>query len=369
MSTDFDQLVRDVCDDLLDRPGDPSTLAADLVRSHAPLLPRTEVERITELVLAEVTGLGQLEALLDDPHVSEVMVNGAREVWVERRGHLERAGHLPDGRVDALVERILAPIGRRLDRASPVVDARLADGSRVCAVGPPVAVDGTCVCIRRFRVRPVGLDEFAPPDVVGLLGEVVASRCNVLVSGATSAGKTTLLNALVGLVPRGERLVTLEDTAELQLATDHVVRLEARPAAADGPPPVTLTQLLRAALRLRPDRLVVGEVRGDEALDLLQALHTGHDGSMATVHANGPRDALRRLVAMVLQGHTIPADTLGHLVRSAVDVIVHVERGADGSRRIAEVAELGQPWEPTSEVRPLVTSGTTVAPLRRRRRP
>ena len=263
------------------------------------------------------------------------------------------------------LEQILAPIGRRLDRASPTVDARLPDGSRVCAAIPPVAVDGVTVAIRRFAVRAIPSTAFAPPDVVDLLARLVHGRCNIVVSGATSSGKTTLLNALAGLVGEGERIVTLEDLAELRLAHDHVVRLETRPASPDGVGEVTLAELLRTALRLRPDRLVVGEVRGSEAVDLLQAMNTGHDGSLATVHANSADDAVDRLASLVVR--CVPGwpidDVRAHVGR-AIDVIVHVGRDAEGRRRVAHIAELSGTGAPR-----LLSDGATVAgELRRTRR-
>ena len=236
--------------------------------------------------VARLDGLGALDGLLTDDEVDEVLVNAHGDIWVEREGRLHRAGDIAAVDLAVVVERILAPLGRRLDRSSPVVDARLPDGSRVCAVVPPVATDGACLSVRRFRDRSRPLDSFGSTTVTALIGELVEARCNVVVGGATSAGKTSLLNAALGLVRPGERIVTIEDTAELLPATVHLLRLEARPATVDGPPGITLEQLVRTALRLRPDRLVVGEVRGPEVLALVQALNTGHDGSWSTCHAN-----------------------------------------------------------------------------------
>ena len=240
-----------------------------------------------------------------------------------------------------MTERILAPLGRRLDRTTPIVDARLADGSRVCAVIPPVSPDGGCLSIRRFRDRSLDLDAFASDAVAAVLELLVAGRCNVVVSGATSSGKTSLLNATLGRCVPGERIVTIEDTVELLPAADHLVRLEARPATPDGPAAITLEQLVRTALRLRPDRLVVGEVRGPEVLALVQALNTGHDGSWSTCHANSAVDALHRLETLVVQA--APSWPLAavrqHLTRS-IDVVVHVGRFADGRRRVVEVGEV-----------------------------
>jgi len=315
-------------------------------------------------LVAERSRFGGLERWLDDPTITEVIVNAGRDVWVERDGRLQRAGTMRPAAVLGALEQILAPIGRRLDRASPTVDARLPDGSRVCAAIPPVAVDGVTVAIRRFAVRAIPSAAFAPPAVVDLLTRLVHGRCNVVVSGATSSGKTTLLNALAGSVGEGERIVTLEDLAELRLAHDHVVRLETRPASPDGVGEVTLAELLRTALRLRPDRLVVGEVRGSEAVDLLQAMNTGHDGSLATVHANSADDAVDRLASLVVR--CVPGwpidDVRAHVGR-AVDVIVHVGRDAGGRRRVAHVAELSG----TGAAR-LLSDGTTVTGELRRGR-
>jgi pilus assembly protein CpaF len=266
--------------------------------------------------------------------------------------------------IDAIIERILAPVGRRLDRSSPVVDARLPDGSRVCAVLPPIAVDGACLSLRRFAPRPVELDRFAPDAVCDLVRRAVDARCNILVSGATSSGKTTLLNAIARLVDPSTRIVTLEDTAELQLGAPHVLRLETRPESADGVAAVDLATLLHTALRLRPDRLVVGEIRGDEAVHLVQAMNTGHDGSLSTIHANSPVDALARLESLVVRGH--PGWLLGAVreqVRRSVDVVVHVAR-TGGGRRIVAVAEVSPP-DDSSPVRDLARDGVVVGQLDR----
>ena len=292
-------------------------------------------------LVAEQSALGGLERWLHDPSITEVIVNAGTEVWVERNGRLTHVGSMRAESLLAAIEHILTPIGRRLDRSSPTVDARLPDGSRLCAVIPPVAVDGPCLTIRRFAVQPIPLAGFADAPTAELLRTVVAHRCNVLVCGPTSSGKTTLLNSLAQHVPQHERIITLEDIAELRLPHPHVVRLETRAATPDGVGDVTMVDLLRAALRLRPDRLVVGEVRGAEAVALLQALNTGHDGSLATVHANSADDALARLATLVL--HDAPSWPLAAIrehVRRAIDVVVHVARGTDGSRRVVDVAQV-----------------------------
>lgn len=340
-----------------------------MARHVAPLLEPTEYDALVRRVHSEMTGLGALDDLLNDPTVQEVMVNAGREVWVDRAGRLSQVGDLAPGVAEVLLERILAPLGRRLDRLSPTVDARLPDGSRVCAAIAPVSPDGPTISIRRFAVHAIPLDHFAPPPVVRLLREVIDARCNVVVAGATSSGKTTLLNALTGLLAPGERIVTLEDTAELRLPSPHVVRLEARAATADGVPALGLDHLLRTALRLRPDRLVVGEVRGAEAVALLQALSTGHDGSMATLHANDAADALRRLEVLVLQGApSWPLDAVRQQVHASVDVVVQVARGQGGKRRIVEVAEVADHADnATARLRRLADADRVIAALTRRR--
>lgn len=337
-----------VHEQLLAEPGGElpgSTRIAALIRRADPLLSGAAVARAVELVTARVVGLGPLEALLADPSVTDVLVNGPGPVWVDRGGALEQTDITLDrSSIDLLVERILAPLGRRVDPVSPVADGRLADGSRVHVVGPPLAVDGPCITIRRFAARVIGLGEVAPPEVVGLLQWAVRSRANVLVVGATGSGKTTLLNALAGAIPRHERVITIEDAAELRLPSDHVVRLETRPGSVEGLAPVTARELVRSALRMRPDRVVVGEVRGGEALDMVQAMNTGHDGSLSTIHANGCEDALRRLETLVLlAGVGLPLDAVRDHLAAAVDLVVHIAREPDGRRRVVEVAEVLPP--------------------------
>jgi pilus assembly protein CpaF len=288
-------------------------------------------------------GMGALERWVDDHDVTEVLVNAGRQVWVERAagGGPQYVGQIATGALEAIVERVLAPIGRRLDRSSPIVDARLADGSRICAVLPPVALDGPCLALRKFSPLHIGLERFAAPAVVSLLHAVVEHRCNVVVSGGTSSGKTTLLNALAATIGATERIITLEDTAELRLPVAHVLRLETRPGTADGLAAISMPELLRAALRLRPDRLVVGEIRGDEATELVQALNTGHDGSLATVHANSADDALARIESLVVRAN--PGWSLGAVreqVHRSVDVVVHVTRDGLGNRCVATVSQV-----------------------------
>jgi pilus assembly protein CpaF len=296
-------------------------------------------------------GLGPLEPLLADPVVDEILVNGVgqdRPVWVERHGSLEATSvsFASEDDLRHAIERILAPLGRRVDEAEPLCDARLPDGSRVNVVLPPLAVDGPVLTIRRFRPRGFSADDLVElgtwtAPLRELLGQAVRSRLNVLVSGGTGSGKTTTLNALSGFVPDGERVVTIEDTAELRLQRAHVVRLEARPASVEGRGEVTIRRLVRNALRMRPDRIVVGEVRGPEALDMLGAMSSGHDGSLCTVHAGSPEEALRRLETLALMaGVGLPHAAVREQVASAIDLVVHQARLADGARQVVAVAEV-----------------------------
>jgi pilus assembly protein CpaF len=315
----------------------------DLLRDEEPLLAGGRFDTLLDELTHEVVGLGPLEPLLADPSISEVMVNGPGRAYVERAGRLEPVVlDLDAAGIVHLVERVVAPLGLRLDRSSPMVDARLADGSRLHAVIPPLAIDGPCVTIRRFGARAVALEEFGVDGAAArFLRWTVAAGWNVLVAGATSAGKTTLLNALSQSIPGSERIVTIEETAELRLAQPHVVRLEARPPNAEGAGAVTVRALVRAALRMRPDRLVVGEVRSGEALDMLQALNTGHDGSMSTIHANGPADALARLETLVLLADSgLPLTAVRAQVASSIDAVVFTARGEAGERRVEAVAEV-----------------------------
>lgn len=320
-------------------------------------------------LVAEQARLGGLERWLFDPEVDEVMVNCGSDVWVDRAGQLELVGQIRTSTLLAVIEHILAPTGRRLDRTRPTVDARLPDGSRICAAIEPIAVDGPCLAIRRLARGAIPVDAFADAAVVGLLDSIVQHRCNIVISGGTSSGKTTMLSALVARVEHSARIVTMEDVAELRLPHPHVVRLETRDATADGVGEVPLAHLLRTALRLRPDRLVVGEIRGAEAVHLLHALNTGHDGSMSTVHANSATDALTRLASLVLQASpNWPLVAVNDHVARAIDVVVHVERQPDGSRRVTEVAEvIALPAH--LDVRPLADDGAVVGELRRARRP
>jgi pilus assembly protein CpaF len=330
----------------LDEAAGDSTLRrvlAELLHDEQPLLAGPRFDTLLEQLTNEVAGLGPLEPLLADPTVTEVMVNGPGRAYVERSGRLTPVPlDLDAAAIVHLVERVVAPLGLRLDRSSPMVDARLPDGSRLHAVIPPLAVDGPYVTIRRFGVRAVSLEEFGVEGTAStFLRWTVTAGWNLLVAGATSAGKTTLLNALSSAIPHEERIVTIEETAELRLAQPHVVRLEARPANAEGVGGVTVRSLVRAALRMRPDRLVVGEVRAGEALDMLQALNTGHDGSMSTIHANGPSDALARLETLVLLADSgLPLAAIRAQMASSLDAVIFVARGSGGERRVEAIAEI-----------------------------
>jgi len=316
---------------------------AELLRDEDPLLPASRFERLLSELTDEVAGLGPLEPLLAAPDVTEVMVNGPGHAYIERAGRLERIDLALDAPgIVRLVERVVAPLGLRLDRSSPMVDARLPDGSRLHAVLPPLAIDGPCITIRRFGARLVPLDAFGlDAGASAFLRWSVEVGWNLVVAGGTSAGKTTLLNALSGAVPDDERVVTIEETAELRLVQPHVVRLEARPPNAEGIGAVPVRALVRAALRMRPDRVVVGEVRGGEAFDMLQALNTGHDGSLSTVHANSAADALTRLETLVLLAETgLPLFAVRAQLGAALDGVVFVARRPGGTRRVEQIAEL-----------------------------
>jgi pilus assembly protein CpaF len=320
-----------------------TTRLRELLRDEEPLLASARFERLLAELADEVAGLGPLEPLLADPSVTEIMVNGPGRAYVERGGRLVPVSvDLDAAAIVRIASRVVAPLGLRLDRASPMVDARLADGSRLHAVIPPLAVDGPCLTIRRFAARAVPLAHFGlDPRGVAFVRWMVEAGWNVLVAGGTSAGKTTLLNAMSASIGDDERVVTIEETAELRLAQPHVVRLEARPPNSEGVGEVTVRALVRTALRMRPDRVIVGEVRGGEALDMLQALNTGHDGSLGTIHANSARDALVRLETLaLLAGSGLSLRAVRSQVAASVDAVVFVARRAGGERRIEAIAEV-----------------------------
>jgi pilus assembly protein CpaF len=321
---------------------------ARLVDREAGILSPRIRRGVAERILRDTVGLGPLEELLADPDVEEVLVNGHERVYVERRGRLERAAVAFAGeqQLRDIIERILGPIGRRVDELSPTADGRLADGSRVNVVIPPLAVDGPALSIRRFgAVRP-GADELVasgsiPAEVINLLRGSIGARANLLVSGGTGSGKTTVLNALSSFIDPAERVITIEDAAELRLRQPHVVRLESRPAGVEGRGEVGIRDLVRNAMRMRPDRIVIGEVRGAEAMDLLVALNTGHSGALSTVHANSAEDALRRIETLAMMaGLGIPHAAIREQLERAVDLVLHLERGADGTRRAVSLGEV-----------------------------
>jgi len=307
-----------------------------------------ERDKLVEELVHETVGFGPLEPLLADAAVTDILVNGFDEVYVERFGKLERSATTfrDDEHLKLIIDRIVAKVGRRIDEASPMVDARLPDGSRVNAIIPPLSIDGPCLSIRRFFSERLTMDDLLSLGsitlpIATLLRAAVRSRLNILVSGGTGVGKTTLLNIVSGYIPASERIITIEDSAELKLLQDHVVRLETRPVNVEGRGEVTQRDLLRNSLRMRPDRIIVGEVRGNEVFDMLQAMNTGHDGSIATIHANSPRDALHRLeMMMLLSGISMPEHTIREQIASAIQLLVHAVRFADGSRRITRVSEI-----------------------------
>ena len=325
-----------------------NTIADELLASRKDITSAEHASRVRHEVIEEAMGLGPLESLLHDPEITEIMVNGFGNVFVERRGRIEDTAKqfVDDRQVRLVIERIIAPLGRRLDESSPMVDARLPDGSRVNAIIEPLAIDGPTLTIRRFGTRRFGVDDLirvgaVTAPVVDFLRAAVQARLNIIVSGGTGSGKTTLLNALSSFIPKSDRIVTIEDAAELKLDQRHVVRLESRPPNLEGKGAITIRDLVRNSLRMRPDRIVVGECRGAEALDMLQAMNTGHDGSLTTIHANSARDALSRVETMVLMaGFDLPVRAIREQVAGAVDLIVQVSRLRDGSRRITGVSEV-----------------------------
>jgi pilus assembly protein CpaF len=323
-------------------------IATRILNEESATLSQEQRRRVIRTIEDEVMGLGPLEPLLADPSVSDILVNGPKSVYVERKGRLEQTdvSFHDDYHLMNIIDRIVSAVGRRVDEASPMVDARLLDGSRVNAIIPPLALDGPMLSIRRFSVERLGME-----DMIGLgtvteaaaqvLNAIIEARLNVIVSGGTGAGKTTMLNILSSFISDMQRIVTIEDSAELQLQQPHVVRLETRPPNIEGKGEITQRDLVKNSLRMRPERIVLGEVRGAEALDMLQAMNTGHDGSLTTVHANSPRDALGRIETMVsMSGITFPPKALRAQIASAVDIVIQIERQEDGRRRLVSISEI-----------------------------
>ncbi|MET0513833.1 MAG: CpaF family protein [Nitrospiraceae bacterium] len=323
-------------------------LIEQLLQQETFPLNQRERTQITQDILNEVLGLGPLEPLLADQTVADILVNGHKQVFVERFGQLELTPirFKDDAHLKKIIEKIVSRVGRRIDESVPMVDARLGDGSRVNAIIPPLAIDGPSLSIRKFSKDPLQLYHLVDkrsltPEIGELLKAIVQARLNVLISGGTGSGKTTLLNVLSGFIPNNERIVTIEDAAELQLRQDHVVRLETRPANIEGKGEIAQRELVKNALRMRPDRIIVGEVRGAESLDMLQAMNTGHDGSLTTVHANSARDALTRIETLVsMAGLNLATKAMRHYVSSALDVIVQIARLSDGTRKLISLQEV-----------------------------
>src|SRR5437016_1965498 len=325
-----------------------SRLAETVLAQEAMPLSTSERERLVSDVQHELFGLGPLEPLLKDPTISDILVNSHDTIYIERRGKLEatNVAFKDDEHLMRVIERIVSSVGRRIDESSPMVDARFRDGSRVNAIIPPLSIDGPVLSIRRFGAEPLRMNSLIEHnaltrDIAEMLEMCVKARLNVLISGGTGAGKTTLLNALSAYIPETERIVTIEDSAELQLQQPHVVRLETRPPNIEGRGEVTQRDLVRNALRMRPDRIVIGEVRGGEAIDMLQAMNTGHDGSLTTIHANTPRDALARIETMIqMTGMRLSDRAMRQQVASALDLVVQAARHSDGSRRVTSISEI-----------------------------
>lgn len=319
-----------------------------IVDAEQVALTNAERRRLIDQIGADVLGYGPLEGLLEDDTVTEIMVNRQDQIYIERDGHLSLSPlrFTSEAQLRRVIERIVSRVGRRIDESSPLVDARLEDGSRINAIIPPLAVNGASLTVRKFSRRPLSIADLQRLDTLDerasdLLRGVVQGRLNVLVSGGTGTGKTTLLNVLSGFIPDAERIITIEDAVELQLQQAHVVRLESRPPNIEGRGEVTIRDLVRNALRMRPDRIVIGEVRGGESLDMLQAMNTGHEGSISTIHANAPRDAIARLETLVLMaGMDLPLRAIREQIASALDVVVHIARLRDGTRRVTQITEV-----------------------------
>jgi pilus assembly protein CpaF len=338
--------VKDLASDALRR--DIRRVIEHLCDTENPLLNRMEREKLIEEILDETLGFGPLEPLLKDPTISDILVNGPKKIYVERRGKLEKCDVMfrDNDHLLQIIDRIVSKVGRRVDETSPLVDARLPDGSRVNAVIGPIALDGASLSIRRFGSNPLKLEDLLnykafSPEMAMLMEGAIKSRMNIIISGGTGCGKTTLLNTLSSFVPHEERVVTIEDAAELQLQQDHVVRLETRPPNIEGKGAITTRDLVKNALRMRPERIIIGECRGGETLDMLQAMNTGHSGSMTTLHANTPRDAMARLETMIMMsGVELPMKAMRQQIASAVDIIIQANRLQGGPRKVTSITEV-----------------------------
>ena len=361
-SVEFENLKRRIHGKLVDKldltrvgelEGDVLRREIRLVVEHLcdtedTLLNRTERERLVDEVLDETFGLGPLELLLKDPTISDILINGPKNIYVERRGKMEKTSvaFRDNNHLMQIIDRIVSKVGRRVDEVCPMVDARLQDGSRVNAIIPPLALDGACVSIRRFGANPLKLEDLLnykafTPEMVMLLEGAIKARLNIVISGGTGSGKTTLLNTLSSFISNSDRIVTIEDAAELQLQQEHVVRLETRPPNIEGKGAITATDLVRNALRMRPERIIIGECRGPETLDMLQAMNTGHEGSLTTIHANTPRDGVARMETMItMAGFELPLKALRQQIASAVDLIVQANRLQGGPRKITHITEI-----------------------------
>ncbi|MCS7166992.1 MAG: CpaF family protein [Gemmatales bacterium] len=338
--------VSDLANDVLRR--EIRLVVERLCDTENPLLNRMERERLIDEVLDETFGFGPLEPLLKDPTVSDILVNGPYKVYVERRGKLEKTDvkFRDNKHLLQIIDRMVSKVGRRVDETCPMVDARLPDGSRINAIIPPLALDGPCLSIRRFGTNPLKLEDLLnlkafTPEMAMLMEAAIKARLNIIISGGTGCGKTTLLNTLSSFIPAEERIITIEDAAELQLQQEHVVRLETRPPNIEGKGEITTRDLVRNALRMRPDRIIIGECRGPEALDMLQAMNTGHEGSLTTLHANSPRDAQARLETMIMMaGFELPVKAMRQQIASAVDLIIQANRLQGGPRKVTSITEV-----------------------------
>jgi pilus assembly protein CpaF len=334
--------------DQADMRAEIGQLVGTYLQEEKALFNQEETRALTDEIIDELRGLGPLEPLLKDPSISDILCNSYRDIYVERHGLLEKTScrFVNERHMMNIIDRIVSRVGRRIDESAPMVDARLPDGSRVNVIIPPLAIDGPALSIRRFAVQPLKMADLirfkALPEPFGeFLAGCVRAKLNIMISGGTGAGKTTLLNILSGFIPEGERIVTIEDAAELQLQQPHVVRLETRPANIEGAGQIQQRDLVINSLRMRPDRIIVGEVRGPEAFDMLQAMNTGHDGSLTTIHANSPRDSLTRLEAMILMtGITLPEKGMRFMISSAIDIVIQVSRMPDGSRKVTSICEV-----------------------------